>query len=208
MNIQRQAFDPNQSGAFGSAGRARQRKVTQQCDEDTRDDGELLQRAKTPSIGGRRHLRDISRRDHAGCADGRAAAKAEHAQSDDVPGETRADRAREKDDGRDLHDGDASVAVGERTGEPGTDRGARAEPRPRTKPSNQDAAPDQSLMASTAPLMTAVSKPNRKPPMAAEAATSAIFLMAMPSRTGLNLVIPDGIIMIDLRCARENGRHE
>src|SRR5215475_11187481 len=54
------------------------------------------------------------------------------------------------------------------------------------KPSNQEAAPDQSLMASTAPLMTAVSKPNRNPPIAAEAATSAILPMATPSIEGLD----------------------
>src|ERR1700758_79816 len=48
------------------------------------------------------------------------------------------------------------------------------------KPSSQEAAPDQSLMASTAPLMTAVSKPNRNPPIAAEPATSAILPIAMP----------------------------
>src|ERR1700744_5838896 len=48
------------------------------------------------------------------------------------------------------------------------------------KPSNHEAAPDQSLMASTAPLMTAVSKPNRNPPIAAEGATRAIRPMAAP----------------------------
>src|SRR5215470_8265282 len=59
-----------------------------------------------------------------------------------------------------------------------------AEPRsaPATaKPSSQEAAPDQSLMASTAPLMTAVSKPNKNPPMAADAATRATLPTAMPS---------------------------
>src|ERR1700758_4923891 len=49
------------------------------------------------------------------------------------------------------------------------------------KPSNQEAAPDQSLMASTAPLITAVSKPNRNPPIAADAATRAILPMGMSS---------------------------
>jgi hypothetical protein len=47
------------------------------------------------------------------------------------------------------------------------------------RPSSQEAAPDQTLMASTAPLMTAVSKPNRNPPIAADAATSAILPIAM-----------------------------
>src|SRR5215469_1025840 len=49
------------------------------------------------------------------------------------------------------------------------------------KPSSQEAAPDQTLMASTAPLITAVSKPKRNPPIAADAATSAILPIAMPS---------------------------
>src|ERR1700722_12236184 len=48
------------------------------------------------------------------------------------------------------------------------------------KPSNQEAAPDQTLMASTAPLMTAVSKPKRNPPIAADAATSATLPIATP----------------------------
>src|SRR5580692_692111 len=63
------------------------------------------------------------------------------------------------------------------------------------KPSNQATAPDQSLMASTAPLMTAVSKPNRKPPIAADAATSAILPMAIPS-----VDAPDaaGLSMVDM----------
>src|ERR1700761_7040111 len=52
------------------------------------------------------------------------------------------------------------------------------------KPSNQEAAPDQSLIASTAPLITAVSKPKRKPPIAADAATRAILPTAMPSTAG------------------------
>src|ERR1700759_4620075 len=59
-----------------------------------------------------------------------------------------------------------------------------AEPRsaPATaKPSSQEAAPDQALMASTAPLMTAVSNPNRNPPIAADAATSATLRTAAPS---------------------------
>src|ERR1700744_980834 len=59
-----------------------------------------------------------------------------------------------------------------------------AEPRsaPATaKPSNQDTAPDKILMASTARLMTEVSKPNKKPPIAADAATSAILPTAMRS---------------------------
>ena len=56
--------------------------------------------------------------------------------------------------------------------------------------------PDQSLMASTAPLMTAVSKPKRNPPIAADAATSAILPIAMPSidgpgATGLLLSMTD-----------------
>src|SRR5271154_4867336 len=62
-----------------------------------------------------------------------------------------------------------------------------AEPRraPATeKPSNQETAPDQTLMASTAPLMTAVSKPKRNPPIAADAATSATLPIAMPSIDG------------------------
>src|ERR1700760_4810870 len=49
------------------------------------------------------------------------------------------------------------------------------------KPSNQEAAPDQSLIASTAPLITAVSKPNRNPPIAADAATSATLPIAIPA---------------------------
>src|SRR5580698_8752039 len=63
------------------------------------------------------------------------------------------------------------------------------------KPSSQEAAPDQTLMASTAPLMTAVSKPNRKPPIAADPATSAIRPMAVPpvdpGRAGLLLSMVD-----------------
>src|SRR5271154_3934551 len=58
-----------------------------------------------------------------------------------------------------------------------------AEPRsaPATaKPSNQGAAPDQTLMASTAPLMTAVSKPKRNPPIGADAATRAPLPIPMP----------------------------
>src|SRR5215475_10718406 len=84
----------------------------------------------------------------------------------------------------------------------------RAEPSsaPATaRPSSQDAAPDQSLMASTAPLMTAVSKPNRKPPIAAEAATSAILPMAIPPVAG-----PAGVLlsMADMRLFGSTRRDE
>src|ERR1700722_4857018 len=80
------------------------------------------------------------------------------------------------------------------------------------KPSNQEAAPDHTLMASTAPLMTAVSKPKRKPPIAADAATSVISPMAMPSvgdpgAAGLLLSIID-MACVHQWCRRVNrGQH-
>src|ERR1700744_5084499 len=65
------------------------------------------------------------------------------------------------------------------------------------KPSNQEVAPDQSLMASTAPLMTAVSKPNRNPPIAADAATRPTLPMAMRSADGRD-VAGLLLLMIDM----------
>src|ERR1700759_2627946 len=67
------------------------------------------------------------------------------------------------------------------------------------KPSNQEGAPDQIFMASTAPLMTAVSKPNRKPPIAAEAATRPILAMAMRSVDdwGVTLLLIADIGLVD-----------
>src|ERR1700753_39149 len=85
-----------------------------------------------------------------------------------------------------------------------------AEPRsaPATaKPSNQEAAPDQAPMASTAPLMTAVSKPKRNPPIAADAATSAILPIAMPSIDGLRAA---GFLlsMVDMRLVDQREEEE
>jgi hypothetical protein len=64
--------------------------------------------------------------------------------------------------------------------EPGADAESRSAPA-KAKPSNQEAALDQIFMASTAPLMTAVSKRKRNPPIAADVTTSAILRTAMPS---------------------------
>src|ERR1700743_1067521 len=90
-----------------------------------------------------------------------------------------------------------------------------AEPRsaPATeKPSNQEAAPDQTLTASTAPLMTAVSKPKRNPPIAADAATSATLRTAVPSldgprAAGLLLSILLAAIGIGLGDQHHDGEH-
>ena len=162
-------LEPEPERRFRRAGRAGDREVAEQGDEDADDDRQLLQRPQAAADFRRRDLGDVGRRDDAGGADADAA---ENAPEDEVADAEGAPEPMALTVNR-------IAAITMHRTRPIRSASGPAKKAPTADPSraSETERPIPTLVvlnsffsASTAPLITAVSKPNRNPPSAAAAA--------------------------------------